>query len=145
MLKNRLVIVVLVFFLLTAVVFGGYRLGLFSLKPATEQVVQTKDYWAKDQTGAYVTTISYEVPDGQEQNTLRLALKDGVVTKLEIGVTTKIGESLLPQRSFQKAIDKQVVGRKLSDLTKIDTVGGASLTTAAFNEAIAKLQGQLMF
>lgn len=141
--KNKLVIVVLVIFLLSAIVFGGYGLGLFSLKPVTEQVAQTKDFWTRDETGAYVTTITYEVPDGQEQNTLKLVLKDGVVAKLEVGITTKIGESVSYQQNFAKAVNKQVVGKKLADLTKIDTVSGASLTTTAFNEAIAKLQDQL--
>jgi hypothetical protein len=141
--KNKLVIAILVILLLSAIVFGGYRLGFFSLKPLTEQVAQTKDFWTRDETGAYAATIMYEVPDGQEQNTLRLILKDDVVTELEVGVTTKIGESLSYQQNFVRAINKRVVGRKLVDLTKIDTVSGASLTTAAFNEAIAKLRDQL--
>lgn len=40
------------------------------------------------------------------------------------------------------AITSKVVGMKISDLGSFDRVGGASLTTDAFNQAVVQLKAQ---
>jgi len=140
-LKNSLRVVTLV--LIVAVVFSGCQASQLSVKPGTEQVVKAKDLWFKDQAGAYTATVNYDTPGGLETNTFKLTIRDGVITQFGMGITTKVEASTYFQQGFQKEMKNLIVGRRLADFSSVDVVSGASLTTAAFNDAVAKLKSQL--
>ena len=108
----------------------------------TEQVITQEPSWAVD-GNTYTTTIEYDVPEGMESNSFSLVIKDNVISSVEVGITTTNKASLKYQQDFAKNISSFVVGQKISELKNIDRVSGASVTTAAFNDALLKLQQQL--
>ncbi|QHO63368.1 FMN-binding protein [Candidatus Chazhemtobacterium aquaticus] len=108
----------------------------------TEQVITQEPSWTVD-GNTYTTTVEYDVPEGAESNSFSLVIKDGIISSVEIGITTTNKASLKYQQDFAKNIASIVVGQKISELKSIDRVSGASVTTTAFNDALLKLQQQL--
>lgn len=108
----------------------------------TEQVITQEPSWVVDDN-TYTTTIEYDVPEGTESNSFSLVIKDGIISSIEVGITTTNKASLKYQQDFAKNIASIVVGQKISELKTIDRVSGASVTTTAFNDALLKLQQQL--
>lgn len=108
----------------------------------TEQVITQEPSWAID-GNTYTTTVEYDVPEGTESNSFSLVIKDGIISSIEVGITTTNKASLKYQQDFAKNIDSLVVGQKISELKTIDRVSGASVTTTAFNDALLRLQQQL--
>ncbi|OQA83441.1 MAG: hypothetical protein BWY29_00299 [Microgenomates group bacterium ADurb.Bin238] len=108
----------------------------------TEQVITQEPSWAID-GNTYTTTVEYDVPEGTESNSFSLVIKDGIISSIEVGITTTNKASLKYQQDFAKNIASIVVGQKISELKSIDRVSGASVTTTAFNDALLKLQQQL--
>lgn len=87
---------------------------------------------------------SYKSPAGAEQIGFIVVIdKDGVVTGAEAIPMAENEKSVMFQGNFAKAFPGVVTGKKLSDLEKIDRTGGASLTTGAFNIALASLKADL--
>lgn len=108
----------------------------------TEQVITQEPSWTVD-GNTYTTTVEYDVPEGAESNSFSLVIKDGIISSIEVGITTTNKASLKYQQDFAKNIASIVVGQKISELKSIDRVSGASVTTTAFNDALLKLQQQL--
>lgn len=108
----------------------------------TEQVITQEPSWAVDDN-TYTTTVEYDVPEGTESNSFSLVIKDGIISSVEVGITTTNKASLKYQQDFAKNIASIIVGQKISELKSIDRVSGASVTTTAFNDALLKLQQQL--
>lgn len=108
----------------------------------TEQVITQEPSWTVD-GNTYTTTVEYDVPEGTESNSFSLVIKDGIISSIEVGITTTNKASLKYQQDFAKNIASIVVGQKISELKSIDRVSGASVTTTAFNDALLKLQQQL--
>jgi hypothetical protein len=87
---------------------------------------------------------SYTSPAGPEKVGFTLEVDtNGMVTKAETVVGASDDKSVSFQKNFQTNLSGAVVGKKLSDLTRIDKVGKASLTTGAFNAALSQLKAQL--
>jgi hypothetical protein len=91
--------------------------------------------------GAHTVNSAYVAP-GNANHTLAvtLTLKDDVVTASTIkfgGDTIEASSNF--QQKFTAAYQSQVIGKKIDDI-KLSRVGGASLTTKAFNEAVAKVK-----
>lgn len=108
----------------------------------TEQVITQEPSWVVDDN-TYTTTVEYDVPEGTESNSFSLVIKDGIISSIEVGITTTNKASLKYQQDFAKNITSIVVGQKISELKTIDRVSGASVTTTAFNDALLRLQQQL--
>lgn len=108
----------------------------------TEQVITQEPSWTVD-GNTYTTTVEYDVPEGAESNSFSLVIKDGIISSIEVVITTTNKASLKYQQDFAKNIASIVVGQKISELKSIDRVSGASVTTTAFNDALLKLQQQL--
>lgn len=108
----------------------------------TEQVITQEPSWTVDDN-TYTTTVEYDVPEGTESNSFSLVIKDGIISSIEVGITTTNKASLKYQQDFAKNIASIIVGQKISELKSIDRVSGASVTTTAFNDALLKLQQQL--
>lgn len=85
--------------------------------------------------------VSFEYPGGAHNVVFSFTLDTvGVIESVTVADTDPENQGRFPD--FQVAVSNIVVGQKLSDLTPLSRVGGASLTTAAFNEAVARLQAQ---
>lgn len=112
----------------------------------TPDVSQTSPNLEDLPEGASVvsTTTTYQSPGGPEEVGFSLVVdQSGTIID---ATTTVLGKSPITQTrqtSFSEEFPAAVEGKKLADLGPIDRVGGSSLTTGAFNEALTDLQAQL--
>ena len=89
-------------------------------------------------------TQTYRDPSGEEQVTFMLTLdKAGLITEAASTVLAENPIAVKRQTAFRDGFSAAVVGKKLRDLSRIDVVSGSSLTTGAFNAALASLKAQL--
>lgn len=164
--QKKAVIVVLI------VVAALLAIGKFFFKPATKSVSETEVMQNKAETmtesadGESVmaadptmdhdenmammalpmatVNTSYTNPGGSDDVSFTLTVdKDGVITKAETGILAKNPTSKKRQETFAEALPAVIVGKKLSELSNIDRVGGSSLTTNAFNASLAQLKSQI--
>ncbi len=92
--------------------------------------------------GTYTSSVTYSVPEGgSEQISVTATLEDGVVTALTISQDADKRESERYQSRFESSVDSLVIGSDVSDIS-LSRVGGASLTTRAFNQAIQQIETQ---
>jgi uncharacterized protein with FMN-binding domain len=91
--------------------------------------------------GVYEATADYQSPNGTETIKVTLTLEGDVVTDVEVE-----GASVDPspeveryQGEFEDGIAAEVVGKNLDDL-QVDRVGGSSLTSGGFNEAVDQIK-----
>ncbi len=68
---------------------------------------------------------------------MSITLNNGVITKVSATPEATNPISLKLQTGFSEKVAEKVIGRAIKGL-KVDTVSGASLTTTAFNEFLAK-------
>lgn len=84
-------------------------------------------------------TVAFEYPAGTHNVVFTFNLDDaGVIASVNAADTDPDNNGKFPE--FTVSVSELVVGKTLAELTPLSRVGGASLTTAAFNEAVAKLQ-----
>ena len=136
---NRFYPAILLLFVLT---LSACQISDLQSLHKTEQVITQEPSWTVD-GNTYTTTIEYDVPEGTESNSISLVINEGIISSVEVGITTTNKASLKYQQDFAKNIPSIVVGQKISELKSIDRVSGASITTTAFNDALLKLQQQL--
>jgi len=87
---------------------------------------------------------TYSSPAGDEKVAFTIYVDaSGVVTEAVTTVEAKAPISVTRQKSFASELPSVIKGKKLSELTKIDRVGGSSLTTGAFNKALTDLKTQI--
>jgi len=67
---------------------------------------------------------------------------DGTVTESDVIYDDGAGYSNAHQERFDNAYASEVIGENISDIN-LSRVGGASLTTEAFNEAVAQIAAQV--
>lgn len=91
--------------------------------------------------GTFTASTQYYVSDGNEQITVHVTLQSGTVTDISIQNSEGDRDSAQYQEDFASAYKAYVVGKKISGLS-LDTVAGASDTTAGFNAAIARISSQ---
>ncbi len=108
----------------------------------TTQNKTADDSWKK-QGNVYTTQVNYESPGGQESNKFIITLEDDTIKDVQVEVYTEIDASIRYQKQFAQELTKVIVGKKLSQLTKVDKISGASLTTNAFNQALSLLKTQI--
>ena len=89
--------------------------------------------------GSYTATGEYQAPSGQESVEVTLTLEGGVVSDVEV-----VGEADDPQAQryqgqFIDGIGDVVVGKPLDGL-QVDKVGGSSLTSGGFNQAVEQIK-----
>ena len=109
--------------------------------PVTETPAPFKAETAVYKNGEYTVTSSYIAPSRTTHNvTATFTLTNDVVTKSTVAFTGEENTtSAFMQSKFSAAYQTQVVGEKL-DAISLTRVGGASLTTGAFNKAIAEIK-----
>lgn len=110
-----------------------------------ETVVETEPNPTPDTavTGATFTeNVSYLTPARTEHTMIvSLTIVDGVVTDSSIIYDEGEGFSNPNQERFDGAYKAEVIGKPLSEIS-LSRVGGASLTSQAFNDAVAKIAAQ---
>ncbi len=92
---------------------------------------------------AYTENSSYLTPARTEHKmAVTLSIADGIVTDASVTYDGQSdGFSNPNHERFNAAYKTEVIGKKLSDVS-LSRVGGASLTSKAFNEAVAKIVAQ---
>ncbi|MES2966300.1 MAG: hypothetical protein V4668_00770 [Patescibacteria group bacterium] len=91
--------------------------------------------------GTYTVTSSYVAPSRTTHNvTTTIKLVNDVVTEARVNFTgEEIETSSQYQSRFSQSYQSEVVGKKLDSIS-LSRVGGASLTTGAFNAGLAQVK-----
>lgn len=103
--------------------------------PEPVVVVPSSDY----ADGSYTTSVTYKTPERDEYSmdvTLTIA-NDKVIDSNIVYGQKAIKDSNV--KRFNSAYEAQVIGKDM-DTISLSRVGGASLTTKAFNNALAKIK-----
>ena len=80
-------------------------------------------------------TVSYNTPEGSVPVRFSVTVQGGVITAAS-STSEANGASAWYQDNFSKSITSAVVGKSVSGLS-LSAIGGASLTTAAFQQFVA--------
>ena len=92
--------------------------------------------------GTYSNQQTYRVPEGHSNTiNVKITLSGDVIKELNIDSSYNNRESEEYIGDFESSIKSKVVGKKINDLD-LSVVGGASLTTDAFNEAIKEIESK---
>lgn len=90
------------------------------------------------------TKVSYKNPAGDDEVGFTLTINgEGAIVATTTDVLATHDISKKRQEAFAAGLTASLSGKKLNDLTSIDRVGGSSLTTGAFNQALPQLKAQL--
>ena len=91
---------------------------------------------------SYTSESVYFASNNKHTIDVTLDVKDGIVTNADVMYGNKeTGYQHPLQERFDGAYKTQVVGKKLDNIS-LSRVGGASLTSKAFNEAVANIIDQ---
>lgn len=90
------------------------------------------------------TTIHFNVPkEHTDTLTVTATVKDGIITSINYSQNSSNRESEQYYSRFVRSFSSsEVVGKKIDDVS-LSRVGGASLTTSAFNKALSSLSQQI--
>lgn len=92
--------------------------------------------------GTYSNSQTYRVPEGESNSIdVKITLSGDVIKDLTVDSNYNSRESERYVSGFESSIKSKVVGKKISDVN-LSIVGGASLTTDAFTEAISEIQAE---
>ena len=92
--------------------------------------------------GTYSATTQYSGPRGYSNSIgVSVTVKDGIVTAVKTTQNYSDRESGMYIDSFENALRSAVVGKSLDGL-QLNRIGGATLTTVAFDDAIASIQSE---
>lgn len=105
----------------------------------TEQIAVSQSPWEKT-ADTLTTQLSYETPAGLETNSVTINIDtNNIITDFEMTIDTTNDVSIAYQKKFIPEVSELLIGKNINELTGIDTVAGASLTTQAFTDALKKL------
>lgn len=93
-------------------------------------------------TGNFTGAVSFFTPGEQNRITVSVTLSNNIVTAVSTSYAATRGDSVQYQRSFDSQYKSQVIGKNISSI-HLSRVGGATLTTQAFNNAITQIKAQL--
>ncbi|MEO8581103.1 MAG: hypothetical protein ABI425_00825 [Patescibacteria group bacterium] len=89
-------------------------------------------------------TTKYQSPAGEEAVGFTLVLdENGIISDAKTEIHGLKPISVDRQTKFAEGLPAVIKGKKLSELTNIDRVGGSSLTTNAFNASLQDLKAQI--
>lgn len=109
---------------------------------STAATTSTSSSGYKD--GTYTASASYSVPRGSNSIDVSVTVKNGVVTAVKAthGYSASDRESGMYVDAFDSSINSSVVGKAIDSITSLSRVGGASLTTYGFDDALATIANQ---
>lgn len=105
--------------------------------PTTPVVADSKKY--KD--GTYTAPGTYTTPEGRENISITLVIKDDVVTSATFTASTNEKASEKYQGLFNDGFKTEVVGKSIDSIS-LTVVNGSSLTPKGFMDALAKIKTQ---
>lgn len=85
------------------------------------------------------TLLIYDTPVGEENNPLSLTIENGKITDYQLDITTSNSTSQRYQQEFIEQLEQIIAGSSVEQLQNIDTLGGATVTTDAFRNAVQQL------
>ena len=92
--------------------------------------------------GTYSTTMTYAIPHGSQSTlTVKLVITNGKISDVVSAYQAGDRESIQYQDWFDAEYKSLVVGKTLDEVS-LSRVGGASLTTNAFNNALSDITAQ---
>jgi len=111
--------------------------GCAAEAPADSDAAVTGPY----EDGTYDATADYQSPNGTETIKVTLTLEDDIVTDVEVEGKSKNPSPEVEQHQgeFEDGIADVVVGKNIDDLD-VHRVGGSSLTSSGFNEAVERIK-----
>jgi len=90
-------------------------------------------------TGTFIEDTTYTTPKRTTHKMkVSLTLVDDVITDSSIIYDESEGYSTGSQESFDELYKNEVIGKNINEVS-LSRIGGASLTTEAFNDAVAKI------
>jgi hypothetical protein len=89
--------------------------------------------------GTYSLTVSYSSPGGEDQIAVSLTLKNDIVTNVSVTPLAGDRTSERYQSRFISNYKQFVIGKNIATLF-LSNVSGSSLTTKAFNNALAQIK-----
>lgn len=89
--------------------------------------------------GTYSADGSYNAPSGQESITVEITLAGDVVTDVVVTPHAESGNEAQFQGQFAAGIAAEVSGKDI-DALAVSRVGGSSLTSGGFNQAIDSIK-----
>ncbi len=89
--------------------------------------------------GQYSANTTYYVPHGTNTLSATVTIANGSVTAVKVSHDYSDNESGMYIDSFENAIQSAVVGKPISGLS-LSRIGGASLTTQAFDDVLATIE-----
>jgi uncharacterized protein with FMN-binding domain len=101
------------------------------------------DTSTKIKDGEYVADSQYMTPAGQESVGIKMTLTSGKITNLIVEKRAKDKTSDKFQTRFISGIQSIALNQSIETLS-VGVVSGASLTSGAFNQALAKVKAQAM-
>jgi cytoskeletal protein RodZ len=104
--------------------------------PTPAPIVDNNTY----SNGTYYATKSYRTPDGTYQMNVSVTVKNDAVTGSTLSFDANGSRDGYSKR-FSSGYQNQVIGQDLGGLS-LSRVGGASLTTKAFNSALDTIRSQ---
>ena len=109
-----------------------------------DDAMSDHDQSAAPENKTVKVTTAYKTPAGEDSVGFAITVdQTGAITEVVTEVLGTAPASKIRQEAFAKDITAAVQGKKLSELAAIDRVGGSSLTTGAFNNALKDLKAQL--
>ncbi len=91
--------------------------------------------------GSYTASIDYMVPKSDNTITVQMTIDNGTVTAVKATHDYNDRESDFYIANFDSLIQQEVTGKKIDEVS-IGRVGGASLTSNAFEDAIATIKNE---
>lgn len=85
--------------------------------------------------GTYTEAGSYQAPSGTETVDVTVTLEGDIITDVQVVGEATDPQAKLHQGEFSSGIAAIVVGKNIDEIS-VDKVGGSSLTSGGFNEAI---------
>lgn len=111
----------------------------------SQQMMEKESDAASATKGKTITEKeTYQSPAGPEEVGFTIVVDDGgVITEAKTEELAKAPISKVRQSAFAKELSGAVVGKKLSELSSVDRIGGSSLTTGAFNKFLENAKKQI--
>lgn len=114
---------------------GGGTAGLSQTPSATA------DPGAQYRDGSYTASGTYQTPQSVEKVTVTLTLEHDSVAAVRVTGHPQTSETVHYQGEFVAGIANAIIGKKIEDLA-VTRVGGSSLTSAGFNDALVRIEAQ---
>lgn len=113
--------------------------GCASAAPAPTDDAEAPTTSGEYADGTYTATGEYQAPSGSESIEVTLTLAGNSITEVEVVGDASDAQAKQFQSQFSDGIGDLVVGKNIDEIA-VDKVGGSSLTSGGFDDAIATIK-----